>query len=199
MQGILSAKLDLAAVNGGADAVVTPLTLLRVLYAAARAAAKRLGGVLEELLPEAAPPDQMLHKLEILSCESLTLSYRPSEVALALLAADFQRRAAAAKQPTAASALTSLVAELQKYCAIAAGGSGGSGFVGCLSLVVGLLDRYHGEGTVAHRQRLIWKLSNRTLRHLRPTDKLRPTLPTIKEGRGGIVAAQRLRYFYFLH
>merc|ERR1712007_197012 len=35
--------------------------------------------------------------------------------------------------------------------------------------------------TVAHRQRLVWKLSTRTLRHLRPTDKLRATLPTIKE------------------
>jgi hypothetical protein len=43
------------------------------------------------------------------------------------------------------------------------------------------LDKYNGECTVAHRQRLVWKLSNRTLRHLRPTDKLRATLPTIKE------------------
>merc|ERR1711881_555046 len=42
-------------------------------------------------------------------------------------------------------------------------------------------DKYNSECTVAHRQRLVWKLSNRTLRHLRPTDKLRATLPTIKE------------------
>ena len=34
---------------------------------------------------------------------------------------------------------------------------------------------------VPHRQRLVWKLSNRTLRHLRPTDRLRPTLPKICE------------------
>ena len=34
---------------------------------------------------------------------------------------------------------------------------------------------------VPHRQRLVWKLSNRTLRHLRPTDRLRATLPTIAE------------------
>ena len=40
-------------------------------------------------------------------------------------------------------------------------------------IVVSQLERYNGEGTVAHRQRLVWKLSNRTLRHLRPTDKLR--------------------------
>ena len=34
---------------------------------------------------------------------------------------------------------------------------------------------------VPHRQRLVWKLSNRTLKHLRPTDKLRATLPKISE------------------
>jgi hypothetical protein len=44
-----------------------------------------------------------------------------------------------------------------------------------------ILEKYNSESTVAHRQRLVWKLSNRTLRHLRPTDKLRATLPTINE------------------
>ena len=44
-----------------------------------------------------------------------------------------------------------------------------------------ILEKYNSECTVAHRQRLVWKLSNRTLRHLRPTDKLRATLPTIIE------------------
>lgn len=93
---------------------------------------------------------------------------------MALLATDFQRRAAA--QPAHATALMGFVAELQKYCSMPAGT-----FVACLGQVVALLEKYNGEGTVAHRQRLVWKLSNRTLRHLRPTDKLRATLPTIKE------------------
>jgi len=48
-------------------------------------------------------------------------------------------------------------------------------------MVMSILDKYNSESTVAHRQRLVWKLSNRTLRHLRPTDKLRATLPTINE------------------
>merc|ERR1739848_470181 len=56
-----------------------------------------------------------------------------------------------------------------------------SSFVSCLGIVVNQLDKYNSETTVAHRQRLVWKLSTRTLRHLRPTDKLRATLPTIKE------------------
>merc|ERR1711874_731069 len=51
----------------------------------------------------------------------------------------------------------------------------------CLGIVVNQMGKYNSECTVAHRQRLVWKLSNRTLRHLRPTDKLRATLPTIKE------------------
>ena len=64
--------------------------------------------------------------------------------------------------------LMGLVSELQRACGIA-----NASFVRCLGIVVGQLERYNGEGTVAHRQRLVWKLSNRTLRHLRPTDKLR--------------------------
>ena len=54
-------------------------------------------------------------------------------------------------------------------------------FVSCLGVVMSQLEKYNSECTVAHRQRLVWKLSNRTLRHLRPTDKLRATLPTIDE------------------
>ena len=64
--------------------------------------------------------------------------------------------------------LMGLVSELQRACGIA-----NASFVRCLGIVVDQLERYNGEGTVAHRQRLVWKLSNRTLRHLRPTDKLR--------------------------
>lgn len=47
--------------------------------------------------------------------------------------------------------------------------------------VVAILEKYNQAGQVPHRQRLVWKLSNRTLRHLRPTDRLRPTLPKICE------------------
>lgn len=62
-------------------------------------------------------------------------------------------------------------------------------FLGCLNVVMAQLEKYNAERTVAHRQRLVWKLSNRTLRHLRPTDKLRSTLPTIKEFTRAAVAA----------
>ena len=53
-------------------------------------------------------------QLEILACDSLTLGYRPAEVALALLATDFQQRAG--QQPAHSSALMGFISELQKYC-----------------------------------------------------------------------------------
>ena len=81
-----------------------------------------------------------------------------------------------AKHPSNTTALMGFVTELQKYCNIQA-----SHFVTLLSEVVAILERYNAEGQVPHRQRLVWKLSNRTLRHLRPTDRLRPTLPKICE------------------
>merc|ERR1712029_1084182 len=108
------------------------------------------------------------------ACDSLTLQYRPAEVASALLATNFQQRAT--REPGHSTALMGFISELQKYCNIPS-----SSFVNCLGIVVNQLDKYNSETTVAHRQRLVWNLSTRTLRHLRPTDKLRATLPTIKE------------------
>jgi len=56
----------------------------------------------------------LLFQLEILGCDSLTLGYRPAEVALALLATNFQQRASL--QPGHSSALMGFISELQKYC-----------------------------------------------------------------------------------
>ena len=120
------------------------------------------------------PPPHLLHQLEILVCDSSTLKFRPCELALALLCTEFQQLCA--KHPSNTTALMGFVTELQKYCNIQA-----SHFVTLLSEVVAILERYNAEGQVPHRQRLVWKLSNRTLRHLRPTDRLRPTLPKICE------------------
>ena len=86
------------------------------------------------------------------------------------------------------------ISELQKYCNISS-----SEFCTVLAEVVAILDKYNAAGQVPHRQRLVWKLSNRwekaallspphsnslhlrTLKQLRPTDRLRATLPRICE------------------
>jgi len=185
MQNILQSKLEINPA-AGPEPPVTSLTFLKLMYSVCRATALRLE--LYDLLPPATSgcgagadaaaagndlPCHLVHQLEILACDSLTLNYRPCEIALALLATDIQCRVA--KDPKHTPALRFL-SELQKYCNIPS-----EVFVNCLGLVMSQLDKYNSECMVAHRQRLVWKLSNRTLRHLRPTDKLRATLPTIKE------------------
>jgi cyclin G2 len=196
MQAILAAKLELGSSGGEVDCnqaapstPVTSLTFLRLMYDICRNAAVKMG--MQDLLLEPNLPDHLIHQLEILSCDSLTLGHRPCEVSLALLATHFQLRSAALAADAAASAAQALmgfVTELQRVCGVSNGA-----FVRCLGIVVGQLDRYNGEGTVAHRQRLVWKLSNRTLRHLRPTDKLRPMLPTINEKAQAAGSLQRRR------
>jgi cyclin G2 len=171
MRDILATKLETNP-GAGPEQPITALTMLRLMFNVSRAAANHLG--LKDLLPETSLPDQLLHQLEILACDSLTLQHRPAELALALLATNFQQRAT--REPGHSTALMGFISELQKYCNIPS-----SSFVNCLGIVVNQLDKYNSETTVAHRQRLVWKLSTRTLRHLRPTDKLRATLPTIKE------------------
>ncbi|XP_040569883.1 cyclin G [Lepeophtheirus salmonis] len=182
MQAILSNKLELNPV-AGPEQPITSLEFLRLMVSVCRAATFKLGLQDKLQIPDSIP-DNLLHQLEILACDSVTLQFRPSEVALALLASEFQSRTDVSDRHI--STLMGFIAELQKYCNISSGN-----FVNCLNVVMELLNKYNGEGTVTHRQRLVWKLSNRTLRHLRPTDKLRPTLPTIKES--GQANVQRRR------
>jgi hypothetical protein len=88
----------------------------RIMFSVSRAAALRLG--LDDLLPCTDCgnpfPDHLLHQLEILACDSLSLAYRPCETALALLTTYFQQRVA--EEPSHSSALMGFVSELQKYC-----------------------------------------------------------------------------------
>ena len=55
----------------------------------------------------------------------------------------------------------------------------------CMKMVNAVVTPYDGyaQSHPSHRQRLTWKLSRRTLRQLRPTEKLVSVLPTIEEHR----------------
>jgi len=190
MEAILANKLDNKQ-QGVPPVPVTPLSLLRLMMAVSRAAAARLD---VSPAPPATPPPHLLHQLEILVCDSSTLKFRACEVALALLCTEFQRQCG--DHPDTAPALMGFVSELQKYCSISS-----AEFCSVLAQVVTILDKYNAAGQVPHRQRLVWKLSNRTLKQLRPTDRLRPTLPRICEesdgggrpGSRGLAAMARLR------
>lgn len=166
MEAILSSKLS----SSNIKMPVTPLTCLRIMWAVCRVAAGRVEAEIG-MLAATAPP-HLLHRLEILVCDSSTLRFRPAELALALLYTEFQVESS----DSATTTLMGFIAELQKYCNIPS-----LQFMTVLNHVVGILAKYNAEGQVPHRQRLVWKLSNRTLRHLRPTDRLRATLPTITE------------------
>ena len=82
--------------------------------------------------------------------------FRPCEVALALLCTDFQRQVGDYTS-SGATALMGFISELQKYCNISS-----SEFCSVLAEVVAILDKYNAAGQVPHRQRLVWKLSNRS-------------------------------------
>lgn len=164
---------------------VTPLSFLRAMWEVSRVAAARL-----ELFPVPLTglPANLLHQLEILVCDSSTLKLRPCELALSLLCTEFQRQCGKEGKGATSAALMGFITELQKYCGIQS-----NEFVVSLALVCGILEKYNGEGQVPHRQRLVWKLSNRTLRHLRPTEKLRPTLPRISEESCSELVSLRVR------
>ena len=57
-----------------------------------------------------------MNQLEVLACDSNSLAYRPSEIALALLTTHFQQRII--EQPSHANVLMGFVSVLQKYCKV---------------------------------------------------------------------------------
>ncbi|KAK8392406.1 hypothetical protein O3P69_014642 [Scylla paramamosain] len=139
---------------------VTPLTLLRLLPASALPHPQ---GTLTTLI----------HKLEIVGCDAAAATFRPAELALALLALEFGQDTAHHNVHQAC------IAHLQAICKV-----GYESFEQCRKVVGELMDQYENQRHSPHRQRLVWKLSNRTLRQLRPTDKFTTRLPTIAERQG---------------
>ena len=79
-------------------------------------------------------------------------------MALALLCTEFQRQGGDYSSTGATTALMGFISELQKYCNISS-----SEFCSVLGEVVAILDKYNAAGQVPHRQRLVWKLSNRSV------------------------------------
>ncbi|KAK7080918.1 putative cyclin [Halocaridina rubra] len=155
---------------------ITPLTLLRLLYAAhAHLAAPHLDQALSSPSPLSPSLTTLIHKLEIVECDGAAATFRPSELALALLTLEL-RHDTANKQLHLAC-----IDHLKNICKI-----GDDSFSQCQKVVAELMDQYENQRHSPHRQRLVWKLSNRTLRQLRPTDKFTTRLPTIVEMQGPV-------------
>ncbi|KAK0167044.1 hypothetical protein PV327_004492 [Microctonus hyperodae] len=176
---------------------ITALTFLRLFNVMFHAAASQLG--LGELYASIVTESELFLRLEMVICDGNCASLRPSEVALVLLCtyldsavnrldpnADVKMSLAAIPGPssidiaqTPAQQMLSLVefaAELQKICKIS-----DDSFISTHELVSAILVKYNAQEQTPHRQRLVWRLSSRTARLLRPTDKFTSVLPVIAE------------------
>ncbi|XP_012254601.2 cyclin G isoform X2 [Athalia rosae] len=179
--------------------LVTALTFLRLFNVMFHAAAAQLG--LAELYASIVKESELLLRLEMVACDGNCASLRPSEVALVLLCTYLD--AAVNRLDNSAEAAMSLVgtpgpstsdlamaatpahqmlrlvdfaAELQKICKIPK-----NSLYRTHEAVGAILSKYNAQEQTPHRQRLVWRLSSRTARLLRPTDKFTSNLPAIAE------------------
>lgn len=155
---------------------VTGLTFIRLFYYIFKHAAVDLG--LSEFYENAITLKDLEMRMEILACDASCASIRASELALVMLCT--QMDAHVSNMETNANhqihGLVDYAIQLQKMCRIP-----DSSFFHSHSTVVRVLSMYNGQQKMPYKQRLVWKLSSRTLRSLRPTDKLTSYLPTIEE------------------
>ncbi|CAG9577612.1 unnamed protein product [Danaus chrysippus] len=147
------------------------------------------------------PEDELINLLEIAVCDARCVNSRTSELALVLIFykleqhfVNWSRRAAEGGPPVPEQAyyLYEFAAQLQQHCHMS-----DESLVATHQLVRDVAARYEARMKAPHRQRLVWRLSERTLkvrererdrltytqRHgvLRPTDRLTSLLPTIEE------------------
>lgn len=182
MQGVVSSKLG---ATPSSPIPVTPITFLAIYHALLSAVDTH------QVYARIVNEFELTQLLEVALCDAACANFRQSETALALLCCTFDTGVARLKpNPPPAQAVLSLVsfiAEIQQNANISE-----TSFLACHSAVLNVLGRYNAELQVQHRQRLVWKVSQRTLRHLRPTGRLVTTLQTIHEN-GQLQIAPRSR------
>ncbi|CAL4109614.1 unnamed protein product [Meganyctiphanes norvegica] len=149
---------------------ITPLSLLRLLHTAHAVLAAPHA-------PQFVSPTltSLIHKLEIIACDAAATTFRPSEIAMALLHLELSLDKGNQQLHEAC------IDHLRKICKVSE-----ESFVECRDVVGELMDQYENQKHSPHRQRLVWKLSNRTRKQLRPTDKFTTRLPTIVEMQGPV-------------
>uniref|UniRef100_A0A1B0GKW4 Cyclin N-terminal domain-containing protein n=1 Tax=Lutzomyia longipalpis TaxID=7200 RepID=A0A1B0GKW4_LUTLO len=172
MAAIISTKLGVQP----STVPVTALTFVRIYYHMFRNAAFHLG--LGEFYDKAISLADLELRLEILICDALCVSVRASELALVLVCTqmDAHVNSYVSSANPMISGLVDFAIELQRMAKIP-----DPSFFRSHSLVVRTLTQYNAQKKTPYRQRLVWKLSSRTMRVLRPTHRLNSHLPTIDE------------------
>ena len=179
MESIIAQKLDVDRVYP-CGLPVTSLSFLRLYHSLF--VSSDLGVLFQKTLAAGAQGPDIWHRLEIVVCDSKCSTFRPSVIALVLLYTQLQagvEALGAQEDPDLCAQLVQLVSFavcLQKISQISA-----VSFSICLEAVNEVMTRYNAQSQMPHRQRLVWKLSNRTRRLLRPIDRLASQLPTIDE------------------
>ncbi|XP_053688905.1 cyclin G [Sabethes cyaneus] len=157
---------------------VTALSFIRIFYYIFANAANALG--LTDFFTSAISLADLEMRLEILSCDASCASIRPSELALVMVFTQMDAHVSANKENELYNRhihdLVDYAIQLQKFCRIP-----DSSFFYSHSIVAKILSQYNGQHKMPYKQRLVWKLSSRTMKVLRPTDKLTSYLPTIAE------------------
>lgn len=154
----------------------TPLTFLRIYYIILHRVAVELN--LQEFFESTMIFQDLVSRLEILACEASCASIRASELALALICTHMDEVISAkfGTDNMQVQGLIQYAIQLQDFSKVSE-----HQFFETHKIVVNILEHYNGQQKLPHRQRLVWKLSSRTLRVLRPTDRLTSHLPTIEE------------------
>ncbi|XP_050360250.1 cyclin G [Nymphalis io] len=160
---------------------VSALHWARLLRALVEAAADSLALTHACVLPES----ELINLLEIAVCDAECVNARTSELALVLVyhqlekhLVEYSRKATegGAPLPDDAYYLYDFAAQLQAHCNMS-----DASLLSTRTHVRAVLARYEARQAAPHRQRLVWRLSERTLKVLRPTDRLTSLLPTIEE------------------
>ncbi|KAF2348582.1 Cyclin N-terminal [Trinorchestia longiramus] len=156
---------------------ITSLTFLKLLYAGLEQLRDRHFPQLP--LPALVP---LINKLEVVACDTRAANCRPAELAVALL-----RRhliSLAKTDPAAAvAARTACLQPLMTLCKVNSDAI--SKIEDLISVLLYNYDNERGKTGMAvfQRQRLVWRLSNRTMRHLKIINKFKrlPKLSCIEE------------------
>ncbi|KAJ8688584.1 hypothetical protein QAD02_024379 [Eretmocerus hayati] len=174
---------------------ITSLTFLRLFNLMFQAVATHMG--FGDLYASMVTESELSLRLEMVACDGNCASLRPSEVALVLLCTYLDAAVDNLKSnhenvlsnsddpsstevsPVSAQQMLRLVefaGELRKMCKISS-----ENFLSTHESVGAILSKYNAQEQTPHRQRLIWRLSSRTARSLRPTDRFTAVLPVIAE------------------
>lgn len=161
------------------QAPITSVNFLRCYYALFRIVAQDVGEPFFTFYQNFIKLEEMENRLEILLCDVRTTNVTPSVLALVLISLhlDFHIKESYTRGRPELKTIFEYILFLQQFMRIP-----DRVFTCGFSLVSGILSHYNGQNKQPYKQRLVWKLSSRTLRQLRPTNRLSSVLPTIEEG-----------------